>query len=448
MIRFLLAVWACKLLIVAGRMAGKKSSSAPGEIAMKICPGILKMLSAKVKKEIIAVCGTNGKTTTNNMICSILEKKGYNVVCNKIGANMLPGTVTAFIEKTGFFGKLNADYATLEIDEASARHVFKHLNPDVMLVTNMFRDQLDRYGAIELTAGFIKEALSLTENTTLIINGDDPICASIGKDYGKKVVAFGISENVNINLDEAKEGQFCAYCGKPLEYEYFHYSQLGCYKCTECDFRRPEISFEATEIDISDGLKFTVNKESKINVAYRGFYNIYNILAALAVAKEINVDLSDINEILSDYKPQIGRMEKFDLGKPVILNLAKNPAGFNQAVFTVLADEKKKDIIVAINDNPGDGKDVSWLWDVDFEKLADEKVGKLAYLGIRKYDLDVRFKYADINKEEKVYDDLKTAISEMLKGDGEILYLLVNYTVIFEAQNILKEMEKEFRKEG
>ncbi|MBQ4110717.1 MAG: DUF1727 domain-containing protein [Clostridia bacterium] len=448
MIRFLLAVWACKMLIIAGRMAGKKSSSGPGEIAMKICPDILKILSKKVKKQIIAVCGTNGKTTTNNMICSILEKKGYSVVCNKIGANMLPGTVTAFIEKTGFFGKINADYATLEIDEASARHIFKHLNPDVMLITNLFRDQLDRYGEIEMTAGFLKEALDLTKDTTLIINGDDPVCAAIAKDYGKKVIAFGISENADINLDEAKEGQFCKYCGKPLEYEYYHYSQLGSYKCPGCDFKRPEISVEATGIDISDGLKFTVNKKNRINVAYRGFYNIYNILAALAVSEQINVDLSDINEILSDYKPQIGRMEKFDLGKPVILNLAKNPAGFNQAIFTVLADDKKKDIIVAINDNPGDGKDVSWIWDVDFEKLSDCKVGKIAYLGIRKYDLEVRFKYADINKEGKVYNDLKTAIKEMLQKDGEILYLLVNYTVIFEAQNILKELEKEYRKEG
>ena len=185
----------------------------------------------------------------------------------------------------------------------------------------------------------------------------------------------------------------------------------------------------------------SVNNNVKIDVNYRGFYNVYNILGAISAVSLLNVDLKDINEILSDYKPQIGRMEAFYIGKPVVLNLAKNPAGFNQAIHTVLADQRKKDIIVAVNDKENDGIDVSWIWDVDFEKLGDEKVSKLGFLGTRKYDLELRFKYAEVNKESKVYDDLKTAIEELLKSDSEILYLLVNYSVIFEAQEILKELE-------
>lgn len=439
-IRYILSVWLCKMLIVAGKVAGKKSSSKPGAIAMKVCPDVLKILSKKVKKEIIAVCGTNGKTTTNNIIDKILTDKGYRVVCNNVGANMLSGIVTAFIEKTDIFGKLSCDYATLEMDEASAVKIFDHLSPSLMVITNLFRDQLDRYGEIDLTANYLKSALDKAKDAKLLINGDDPVCAKIAKDSGR-CISFGINENLNINLDETKEGQFCAYCGNKLTYNYYHYSQLGDYFCENCDFKRPQIDFVATGLNINDGLKFTVNGELDIDVNYRGFYNVYNILGAISAVSLLNVDLKDINEILSDYKPQIGRMEAFYIGKPVVLNLAKNPAGFNQAIHTVLADQRKKDIIVAVNDKENDGIDVSWIWDVDFEKLGDEKVSKLGFLGTRKYDLELRFKYAEVNKESKVYDDLKTAIEELLKSDSEILYLLVNYSVIFEAQEILKELE-------
>ena len=448
-IRRIAAVWTCKLLIKIGKLAGKKGSSTPGIYALKIYPGILEDLSKQVKHEIIAVCGTNGKTTTNNLICSILEKKGYKVVCNKVGANMLPGVVTAFIDSADLFGNLHADYAAIEMDEASCVRIFPHFTPDIMVISNLFRDQLDRYGEIDITVDFLKKALALTKNTTLIINGDDPICATIGKDFNQKVITYGISEDLQIHLNETKEGQFCAYCGSRLTYDYYHYSQLGQYHCESCGFQRPVIDYEATQVDIQNGLKFTVNQKMRIAVDYRGFYNVYNILAALCTADCLHIDLSDINEILSDYKPQIGRMEKFDLGKPVILNLSKNPAGFNQGIFTVLSDTHTKDIIVMINDNAQDGKDISWIWDVDFEKLDNEKVHSLGFCGIRRYDVNVRFKYADFErKSSKVYDDLKSAIKDMIKKDGEALYILVNYTAIFQAQDILKELEEEYRKGG
>ena len=197
-IRRIAAVWTCKLLIKIGKLAGKKGSSTPGIYALKIYPGILEDLSKQVKHEIIAVCGTNGKTTTNNLICSILEKKGYKVVCNKVGANMLPGVVTAFIDSADLFGNLHADYAAIEMDEASCVRIFPHFTPDIMVISNLFRDQLDRYGEIDITVDFLKKALALTKNTTLIINGDDPICATIGKDFNQKVITYGISEDLQI----------------------------------------------------------------------------------------------------------------------------------------------------------------------------------------------------------------------------------------------------------
>lgn len=442
-IRYILSVMLGKALIIAGKAAGKKGSSKPGEIALKVCPDVLKKLSSQIKKEIIAVCGTNGKTTTNNIIDKILKDKGYNVVCNNVGANMLPGVVTAFIEKADIFGRLSSDYAALEMDEASAVKIFDHLSPDIVVITNLFRDQLDRYGDVDLTANYLINAMKKAPDAKLIINGDDPICAKIAKDVDR-CISYGINENLNINLDETKEGQFCSYCGNKLEYSFYHYSQLGDYKCPNCDFKRPQIDFEAKNVKINNGLKFTLN-ETEIDVNYRGFYNVYNILGALSAVLTAGVDIANINNILSDYKPQTARMEVFNLKKPVILNLAKNPAGFNQAIHTVLCDEKTKDIAVMINDKVNDGIDVSWIWDVDFEKLSDSKVKSLGYLGTRRNDLEVRFKYAEVNKDYKVYGGLKAAVEEMLESDGEVLYLLVNYSAIFEAQKILKEMEGNVR---
>ena len=446
-IRCLISIWICKILIVVGKALGKKGSSTPGSIAFKICPDILEILSKQVRKETIAVCGTNGKTTTNNIVSFILERSGYKVVCNKVGANMLPGVITAFIEKSNIFGKLDADYACIEIDEASAVKVFRYLSPDIMLIGNLFRDQLDRYGEIDLTVNYLKRALDLTPKTKLIVNADDPLCAMIAKDYKGESITFGINEQLNISLDEIRDGQFCTYCGEKLTYNYYHYGQLGDYYCKGCGFKRPDIDIEATNVDIKDGLKFRVD-EHQINVNYRGFYNVYNILAALSIIEQLDIDIDNINDILEDYKPQIGRMEKFNLQKPVILNLSKNPAGFNQGIVTVLADDKEKDVIVMINDNAQDGRDISWIWDVDFEKIQDDKIKNLAFTGIRKDDVAVRFKYADINKGNYVYDNLKDAITSMLEKDGEILYVLVNYTAIFDAKNILKELQKKFEEES
>lgn len=445
-IRCLLAIWLCKILIIVGKALGKKGSSTPGSFAIKICPNILEILSKQVKNEIIAVCGTNGKTTTNNIISFILEESGYNVVCNKVGANMLYGVVTAFIEKSSIFGKLDADYACIEVDEASAVKVFAHFSPDIMLITNLFRDQLDRYGEIDLTVNYLKKALNLTHDTTLIVNADDPLCAMIEKDYNGKSLTFGIKEKLNLSLDEVRDGQFCTYCGQKLNYNFYHYGQLGDYYCPGCGFKHPQIDIEATDLDIKDGLKFRINNH-EINVNYRGFYNVYNILAAIAAIEQLNINIDNINSILENYKPQIGRMEKFDLKKPVILNLSKNPAGFNQGIVTVLADDKTKDVIVMINDNAQDGKDISWIWDVDFEKMNDSKIKNIGFAGIRKDDVAVRFKYADIKKGNVVYKNLKEAIVSMLEKDGESLYVLVNYTAIFDAQDILKELEKTYKEE-
>ncbi len=435
----LLAVWAVKILTIAGKIMGKKSTSGPGEIALKICPDLIKRLAGNVGKEIIVTCGTNGKTTTNNLLYTALTKGGYEVVCNNLGANMIGGIATAFASKCNIFGKFTADYACLEIDEASATKVFDHIKPDVMVITNMFRDQLDRYGETEQTMELLNNAIEKAEGVTLVLNGDDPLTTAFGENRNAKF--FGISEKVLSNEDNSSEGRFCIKCGSPMKYNFVHYSQLGDFYCEECGNKRPEIDYEAKEIDLSESLKFQINGKH-IDLNYRGFYNIYNVLAVYSVMEIIGVDTKHFNGLMSDYKPQIGRMEEFDLGKPFILNLAKNPAGFNQAIETVLQDKRKKDVIIAINDKPGDGIDVSWLWDVDFEKIGEAELNKLYTTGIRVYDLALRFKYSGI-EPDMVTEDMEKAIINAMETDAEVCYVLVNYTALFGTQKILKAMRKE-----
>ncbi len=435
----LLAVWAVKILTIAGKIMGKKSTSGPGEIALKICPDLIEKLAGNVEKEIIVTCGTNGKTTTNNLLYTALTKGGYEVVCNNLGANMIGGIATAFASKCNIFGKFTADYACLEIDEASATKVFDKIKPDVMVITNMFRDQLDRYGETQQTMELLNKAIEKAEGVTLVLNGDDPLTVSFGENRNAKY--FGISEQVLKQEENSGEGKFCIKCGSPMKYNYVHYSQLGDYFCDECGNKRPEIDYEAKEIDLTESLKFQINGKH-IDLNYRGFYNIYNILAVFSVMEIIGVDTKHFNGLMSDYKPQIGRMEEFDLGKPVILNLAKNPAGFNQAIETVMQDTRKKDVIIAINDKPGDGIDVSWLWDVDFEKIGEAQLNKLYTTGIRVYDLALRFKYSGM-EPDLITGDMRKAIEDAIKTDAEVCYVLVNYTALFGTQKILKEMRKE-----
>ncbi len=437
--RKLLAVWAAKLSSVAGRLLGKKSSSSPGVIALKICPNLIKILSKNISEGVIVTCGTNGKTTTNNLLCAALEAKGYSVLCNKLGANMIGGIATAFAQACGIFGGFHADYACLEVAEASTLKVLDQIKPAVMIISNLFRDQLDRYGEIDITTDILRRAIEKSPSVKLVLNGDDPLCAQFG--IGADAVYYGISQQVLPQTDDAKEGRFCPVCGAEQKFNYYHYSQLGDYFCPNCSFRRPKIDFEVKDASLGTPMRFTING-LPIELNYKGFYNIYNMAAVYAGLCTLGENTDDFGALLGGYRPQIGRMEEINLGKPVILNLAKNPAGFNQAIATVAADKRKKDVIIAINDNANDGRDVSWLWDVDFEKVSDETLNSLAVTGIRMYDMSLRFKYAEVHVDFETYD-MRAAIERALATDAEVVYVLVNYTALFSTDNVMLAIKRE-----
>ncbi len=439
------AIIAAKLVMLIGRITRRNTSSYPGKLALKICPSILGKLSRQVKHGVVAVCGTNGKTTTNNILHTMVKASGSSVICNSLGANMLPGVTTAFLEKCNIFGKINADYACIEVDEISLPVVFRYLKPDYLVITNLFRDQLDRYGEIDKTIRFIEQAIEMLPSAILVLNADDPLVSYIGEQCQNEKVYFGVNERCLQPLDEVKEGRFCLSCGTELSYDYYHYSQLGSYNCQSCGFTRPQLQYAVQNVEMDMGISYDIvssGESVRIDAPYLGFYNIYNTVAPYIATKLLGLDVSRVNELLLRYQPQVGRMQTFTInGKKVIFNLSKNPVGFNLAVTSLISDPMFKDTVFVLNDNAQDGRDISWIWDVDFERLCDANMRSVTFSGKRSLDMELRFKYAEI--PDVVYHnnaDIMSAIQHAIQGSGEVLYVLVNYTALFETQSILKHL--------
>lgn len=442
-LRRMTAVFASKFIAKICRMLGKQGVTWAGKIALMIDPAILSELAGDVREKIFVVCGTNGKTTTNNLLCSTLEAQNKKVVCNHTGSNMLNGCVAAFVLAAGWNGKLDADYACIEVDEASALRIFPHFKPDYCVLTNLFRDQLDRYGEIDITMNLVKEAIKMAPDMKVIVNADDALSTYVTMESGNAYATYGIGEKVfEESINEIKEGRFCKKCGAKMNYHFYHFSQLGDYYCSNCDFKRPEIKYNASHIETGKHLAFDVEGRH-IEANYRGFYNIYNILAVYAAAREAGLEIPNFVEVLKKYNPENGRNEHFSIdGTEIILNLAKNPAGFNQNISAVMEDTSEKDLIILINDNDQDGTDISWLWDVDFDRFQADNINSIIVSGIRCQDMRLRLKYVDISSS--LEPDVEKAIRDRIEHGCKNLYVLVNYTGLYSTHNILKKIEAEY----
>ncbi len=448
-IRFILALWSAKTASLLCKLLKSRGSTAPGRIALKICPDFIKICADGIKEKIIVVCGTNGKTSTNNFIYSILKASGYEVVCNKAGANMLTGIAAAFSKKTSIFGKIKADFASLEVDEANMPLLFKHIKPDFAVVTNLFRDQLDRYGEIDATSNLLKKAFLLSPETQLILNADDPVTSIF--ETKKKNIYYSIKRGEGMILaNERKDGSLCPKCGTALNYEYFNYGQLGKFSCENCGFENPASDFSADNIIIKDGdILFDIKQGEKSITTLKSrasaLYNAYNMLAAFLTCTELGIDEKISKKVLEEIKPEPGRMSKFSIKeKTVYLILSKNPTGFNQSVTTVINDPRKKDILISVNDNAGDGNDISWIYDVDFESLVEYTGGAYTFFGQRKYDMYLRLRLALCPEENmKIATSIEDAAEKMLSGECEVVYALVNYTAMYPFYVYLKKLEEE-----
>lgn len=449
--RRIFAIIIAKIIIKLARLMGHNGTNFGGEVAMRIYPDILRWFGSQVKK-IIFVTGTNGKTSTNNMIYTILKEAGKSYICNKLGANLDSGIVSAFIDSSDNLGRIKADYASLEIDEASLPKVLKFIKPDIILFTNVFRDQLDRYCEIDMILSKIRASLKDHGETKLIINADDPSLVDMGESVPNSKYYFGIDGPLDTfdnhvgagpKNESVKDGIFCKRCGNRLQYSRYFYGQLGYYFCQNCGFKRPAPDFYASIEMNSMHLKIAGRDFFRVNIVTGPInsYTVYNTLAAVTCAALLDVPPAIIERGVAGYKPQIGRMERFFVKKPIVFNLAKNPVGFNESLKIIGLDSREKTIAIGINDCVQDGKDVSWLWDTNFEALLemDDKILKYVVFGRRRFDMALRLKYAGIGIHKIVVaDSVKSTIDYVVNDKSSIAYMLVNYSLLFETHSLLK----------
>jgi UDP-N-acetylmuramyl tripeptide synthase len=415
-----LVIISCKLISwVSTTLRLGAGATWPGEIALMLRPKIATPLTTHIPL-IILVAGTNGKTTTSLMIKTILEKEGMVVVHNKSGANLLNGIVSASILEANWLGDLQADAAVFEIDENSLPVVLKYVQPTTVALLNLFRDQLDRYGEVDIIVEKWLHALGLlSEDVTVVLNSDDPGISHLARVVKGKKLYFGINDTRHfLNVREhATDSTFCPNCGSRLSYDGIFYSHIGHWRCRQCDNKRTKPTIHTWKSPLD------------------GLYNQYNTLAAVAAAKSVNIKDETITTALSYFAPAFGRQEAFDIqGTKVKIFLSKNPAGFNASLRTVL-DLKGQDVLIVLNDRIPDGRDVSWIWDVDFEMISDKT--RITVSGDRTYDLALRMQYAD--KKAEALENLERALQSSIKNTpkDKTLFVLATYSAMLDVRKIL-----------
>ena len=406
----------------------RPAANFPGKIALYADPRVIADLAPRLQKGSVCVVGTNGKTTVTNLLADALETAGQRVVCNRTGANLDSGVATALLHAR------EADWGVFECDELWLAKILPHLQANYVVLLNLFRDQLDRVGEIDRIQESIAGALATSPKTTLVFNADDPLCAAIAERVGNPTVAFGVDEDLHLPQNTVADAQMCQRCSAMLEYAYRQYGQLGSYCCPACGFARPSLDCAARDVHLgADGLSFAAHGprgDAEIEAPFSGAYMVYNLLATWAAADLVSVPAEALQRAIDAFDPRNGRLQEFAVaGRRTLLNLAKNPTGFNQNIKIILQDEGPKAVAFFVNDKEGDGRDVSWLWDIDFEELAGQSGLRVFAGGIRKNDVQVRLKYAGL--DAALVDDAAGMFAQLdgLPADARA-YVIANYTAL------------------
>lgn len=416
----------------------KGGTNFPGKVALKIDKSILGKLAKNYK--VILITGTNGKTTTTNMIYSILKNNGDNVITNSTGANLYTGIVSCFVENHKVFFKKNSGYAVIEVDEANVKYITEHINPKIIATTNLFRDQLDRYGEVYTTLEKILDGIKNSPNSTLVLNGDESLFG--GLDLPNNILYYGFttpilsSNKPSFNAD----AKFCKVCKHPYSYNYITYNHLGDFYCPSCGYKRPNLDYSIENVlNLSpEGSTVLINKK-EYYINQSGTYNIYNALCAFSVCRTLDVNESVIAKSLTCLDCSFGRQELVKIkDKNLKIILVKNPAGFDEALNSINLDDRNKSLALLLNDNYADGKDVSWIWDVDFENLKINQIHDIILSGIRLYDMSVRLKVAGFD-ENSFYlcDDYETLLKKIEKCNEPTIYMLATYTAMTSFRKFL-----------
>lgn len=420
----------CKILRWIGKIVGK-GSSLPGKIALKICPDILERVT--LPPYIIAVTGSNGKTSTVEMIAHILTENGKKVAWNKEGSNQIEGVTTLVLNSATLGGKVTADILLIESDERFARHTFRYIKPTHYVITNLYRDQLTRNGH----PGWVYEALkdSIYPEVKLILNADDPLVSCFAKE-GQQVIWFGADE---LEQDEKEftgiyhDGKYCPYCKSPMEYRFFHYDHIGHYSCSHCDFKRQDTEYKVTKADLKEGV-ITINQEHEIRLQLKSLYNIYNILAAFTVASLVGIEEKKIVKSINGFVAKNGRVVTFSLGNrrgTLLTSKHENSISYNQSLRIAAACEEGCDVLIIVDavSRKYFTSDVSWLWDIYFERLNRENVRTILLAGTYCNDLAVRFSHTGIPTEKiRVLETVEQAVEALNNDRKEEIYVITCFS--------------------
>jgi lipid II isoglutaminyl synthase (glutamine-hydrolysing) len=439
--------------IAAGKLTGATirrlgrggGTTLPGRVSARIDGRALEKLSRGLQRGVVLVAGTNGKTTTATLLRTILESAGWRVVGNRAGANLVSGLTAAVVEDSGLGGTARAQAGIFEVDEASLPAVVEATSPRVVVVTNLFRDQLDRYGELESSSASISSALAAMPSASqVLLCADDPAVAYLGRDLRAQVRYFGLDDpdQGQTTLPHAADSKFCPGCGQPFDFSRVYVGHLGHYRCPTGDFERPAPDLQGARVEFSglDGQALQVSGIASnpefLEVPLSGLYNTYNVLAAYGAALLAGVESSRASRGLRSFRPAFGRLERVDVdGRILRLLLAKNPAGFNEVLRASRVLGRGRRFVVAVNDRIADGRDVSWIWDVDFELLGD--ADRVVLSGDRALDMRIRLKYAGVPMDRvEVADSPSAGVDAALRlaAEGDEVFILPTYTAMLDLR--------------
>lgn len=426
--------------IIIGKIIGliirlfssRGASALPGLIALKLNPDLIRQLADKNRLQSIIITGTNGKTTTSRLLGAILKANSTSYIHNRSGSNLMRGIASTLIKQTNLSGRLNSSLALWEIDEAVLLEAVKQLKPAFLLITNLFRDQLDRYGEIDTVLASWQQAAKLVPTKSkLVLNIDDPSLNYLAQslNQSQSLVTYGLNQTYSNQsaLNHAADAVFCPQCGSDLNFSAIFTSHLGHYHCPHCRFKRLKPDFNLLN-------------STKDYPKLPGIHSKYNILAATTLAQLLNISRSSIITGLSQFSPAFGRAEKFVFhSKSITIFLVKNPAGFNVTLQTLksLNHLLTKPLLIILNDLIADGTDVSWIWDVDFEWL-NKRQTPVVVSGLRAYDLALRLKYAGVKPDlVHIYPNLDQALNHFSSLSGSQGYILPTYTAMLALRKTL-----------
>ena len=441
-------VAAAKAVGTLARRAGRGGgTSLPGMVLTRLEPAAVGLLSARLRDGSVMLSATNGKTTTAAMVAAVLERRGRRLVHNRAGANMAGGVATALADASRRGGRLDGDLGLFEVDEFWVPQLVGELRPRALLLANLFRDQLDRYGELESIAErWAAFTAAQPGDCALVLNADDPLVADLGRETPAAASYFGVDDDTlaRPELQHASDSKHCRRCGAPYVYDAIYLGHLGRYHCATCGARRPEPAIRATGVELR-GIRsaaFTLRTPggaAPVELPLPGLYNVYNALAAAALCLALEVPLADVAAGLGEVAPAFGRAETIDLGgRPTSILLVKNPAGANEVLRT-LALEGDLDVLGVLNDRIADGRDVSWVWDADWELLAPH-VRRMTCSGTRAAELALRLKYAGLDPDRiRVVEPLPAALDAALADGSGPLYALPTYTALLELRELLAD---------